>query len=351
MPGSIPGAAIGIQCRKIIRKNRLGDSMKLYTIIDWDEHFETHESRRYKSLTWVSVRTKLAGDGITELLDHEDGAAHYGAWMTVVIVASKCKPRGVLVRENGLPHDARSLSRITRVSSPLIQAMLDRVSDEAIKWVSVSDYVARDNDESPGTPGCQPGTPGCHTRHITLPDLTRPNGGGDASTSVSREESKPMIQAELDEWIAFHCALFETASKHCKILRRTTGAIEAWSAPLKNATLQEAKKASEEMASKIIKRPWDAGEQPAVLWERIQEGRKKDPLKQAPVVSCATCDGTRFVIGSAVKSGHRRPQATPCPDCTKAGKERAEREKVLNEPAKGKAWNANDRIESRGEDQ
>jgi hypothetical protein len=35
----------------------------------------------------------MDGDGYTELVDHDDGAAHLGAWCAIVQIASKCDPR------------------------------------------------------------------------------------------------------------------------------------------------------------------------------------------------------------------------------------------------------------------
>ena len=57
----------------------------------------------------------MDGDGYTELLDHPDGAAHYGAWIALVCVAARTKERGTLQRDAGIPHDAATLARISRI--------------------------------------------------------------------------------------------------------------------------------------------------------------------------------------------------------------------------------------------
>lgn len=123
--------------------------MKLYTIIDWDKNFEFAQSRKVKgALSWVKIPGKFDGDGITELLDHEDGAAHYGAWVSFVLIGGRCKPRGVLMRDNGRPYCPRTLSRVIGISATVIQAMLDRVADEEIKWVNVSEYEPSTNGDA-----------------------------------------------------------------------------------------------------------------------------------------------------------------------------------------------------------
>jgi hypothetical protein len=65
-------------------------------IVDWELHFENNRTKELKRLTWVPFPNRHDGDGYTELLDHPDGAAHYGAWCAMVQVASKCDPRGTL---------------------------------------------------------------------------------------------------------------------------------------------------------------------------------------------------------------------------------------------------------------
>ena len=86
----------------------------LLRINNWDEYFENNRSRGMRATTWVPIPNRLDGDGYSELLDHPEGAAHYGAWVAMVLMASKCHPRGTLVRDGGRPHDVRSLARISR---------------------------------------------------------------------------------------------------------------------------------------------------------------------------------------------------------------------------------------------
>ncbi len=93
----------------------------------WDETFENNQSRVIKDLKWVPFPNKHDSDGYTELMDHPEGYAHYAAWVVIVQVASKCNPRGTLVREGARPHDAASLARISRVPETIIENAIPRL--------------------------------------------------------------------------------------------------------------------------------------------------------------------------------------------------------------------------------
>lgn len=88
--------------------------MKILEIVDWDENFENNRSRALMDLDWVPIPNKMDGDGYTQVMDQEEGMVIFGAWILMVETASKSKPRGMLLRSGLLPHDANSLSRITR---------------------------------------------------------------------------------------------------------------------------------------------------------------------------------------------------------------------------------------------
>lgn len=84
-------------------------------VTDWNERFENSRTREMKRMQWVPVPNRFDGDGYTELMDHDQGGLHYAAWVLLLEVASKCQERGRLLRDNGRPHDAGSLSRLTRL--------------------------------------------------------------------------------------------------------------------------------------------------------------------------------------------------------------------------------------------
>ena len=109
----------------------------IYRVRNWSENFENNRTRDLKKMQWVPVPNKHDGDGYTALMDHENGAAHLGAWVALLQVASKCGTRGTLLREGARPHNSRSISRITRVPEPVVQEALTRLSSDEIGWLEV----------------------------------------------------------------------------------------------------------------------------------------------------------------------------------------------------------------------
>src|SRR5205085_2332029 len=101
---------------------------------DWGTRYENNRSRELKSLEWVPIPNRQDGDGYTLLVDRPNGAALFGAWIAVVQVASRCEPRGTLLRDAATAHDSSSLSRMTRIPKEVIEQMLS-VCTEETKWL------------------------------------------------------------------------------------------------------------------------------------------------------------------------------------------------------------------------
>ncbi len=140
--------------------------MKVYRIKDWETHFENNRSKELKALTWVPMPNKHDGEGYSELVDHEHGEAHFGIWCALVQIASKCEPRGTLLRDGrtalrdsrtpvrddrtraASPHDANSLARKCRMKSQLIAEALLRILDigwiEQVEWESELTTIPQD---------------------------------------------------------------------------------------------------------------------------------------------------------------------------------------------------------------
>jgi len=114
--------------------------MKLYKIRDWSELFENNRTRDMKAMAWIPVPNNHDGYGYTTVVGRKNGAAIYGAWMVILQVASKCEPRGTLLRSPQQPHDAASISRMTRIPEQDIQNALDICSEET-QWLEVTEVV------------------------------------------------------------------------------------------------------------------------------------------------------------------------------------------------------------------
>lgn len=142
-------------------------------IRNWSGNFETHESRKLKRLDWVSVPNDLLDIRYRTLIDHPDGAAHFGAWLVIIEVASTCKPRGSLM-DGGLGLTARHLGMKSGLPVALFDAVIPRLT--GIGWL---EEIADD----PGEPAAKPGESAeapedfrenlrIHNRDITIQDNT-----------------------------------------------------------------------------------------------------------------------------------------------------------------------------------
>ena len=99
----------------------------LLRVRDWDRLYENNRSREMKRTNWFPMTNDLSADSFVELLAHPDGAAHLGVWTAVLMVASRTKPRGCLMREDGRPHTTESLARVTRLPEQVIRVAIERL--------------------------------------------------------------------------------------------------------------------------------------------------------------------------------------------------------------------------------
>lgn len=107
--------------------------MAVLRVVDWTRHFENNRTRDLKRMGFVCVPNKMDGDGYTELLDHVDGDRHYACWIALLQVASKCDPRGTLLRDGDRPHDSRSICRISRMRFEVMEKAIERLI--SIGWL------------------------------------------------------------------------------------------------------------------------------------------------------------------------------------------------------------------------
>lgn len=110
----------------------------IYQVANWHERYENNRTRELKAMAWVPVPNSHDGDGYTLLVCRDNGAAYLGAWIAILQVASRCDPRGTLLREGNKPHDAVSISRMTRLPKDIIQATLDVCLNEC-NWLIIKD--------------------------------------------------------------------------------------------------------------------------------------------------------------------------------------------------------------------
>jgi hypothetical protein len=109
--------------------------MNLYKIKDWDRLYENNRTREMKRLGWVPVPNKQDGDGFRAVIHHEDGLKIFGAWVLMLQIASKCNPRGTLVRDNGMPHTERTIARMTGAQEGDIYIAIQHLASREVDWI------------------------------------------------------------------------------------------------------------------------------------------------------------------------------------------------------------------------
>lgn len=107
----------------------LNDSATTRTVLeirDWDAQFEVNRTRDRKNTTWLAWSNRLDGDSYVDIVSHENGAAYLGVWAAILMIASRSRERGRLLRDDGEPHTATSISLISRMPLALVEEAVAR---------------------------------------------------------------------------------------------------------------------------------------------------------------------------------------------------------------------------------
>lgn len=105
---------------------------EILKVKNWDMLYENNRSRQIKRHTWFAMPNDFGSETYAAIIDHPDGAAHFGCLVACLMVASSSFPRGSLVRQNGEPHEAKSLARLTRLPESLFSEALPRFIENGI---------------------------------------------------------------------------------------------------------------------------------------------------------------------------------------------------------------------------
>lgn len=114
--------------------------MRIYRIRNWSTLYENNRTRELKRMDWVPIPNKMDGAGYTRLVDHPNGAAHFGAWVALVEIASRSEVRGTLVRD-GVALSCEDLGRISHLGAALFTEALPRFVD-SIKWLEIVEIAS-----------------------------------------------------------------------------------------------------------------------------------------------------------------------------------------------------------------
>ncbi len=196
-------------------------------IRDWDRHFENAESRKLKALRWVAMPNHMQTQGYTSLVDHPDGAAHFGAWCAIVEICSAREPkerRGYLPESDGtIGGISRSLGRISRLPGKIFQDVIERLmSDPEIAWIEVVSETSGKSPEtsgkSPETSGKSPETSGASRARSSLPFPSIPSGGagGELEEIGAAAERMYARHPKKRDWVLVAPAL-EAAAAHADL--------------------------------------------------------------------------------------------------------------------------------------
>jgi hypothetical protein len=126
--------------------------VKLYRILDWEKIYENNRSRTVKDLAWVAIPNRHDGEGYSMIMAHPKAAEIFAAWILMLQVASRCQPRGSLVRDNGRPHTPQSLALKTRAKAEWFVTALQVLSSDEIGWIECEEMPENIGD----APHCHP---------------------------------------------------------------------------------------------------------------------------------------------------------------------------------------------------
>lgn len=135
-------------------------------------------------------------EGYIVLVDHPNGAAHFGAWIAIVQIASKQNPRGIL--PNGKTSQSilgicQSLGRISRLPSVLFEEVLPRLIE--IGWIEILGESASTSGDSATVSGDATSTSGksadtdIHTGRTYIPEGKGTSSTQKASSDLSKQQA------------------------------------------------------------------------------------------------------------------------------------------------------------------
>ncbi len=120
----------------------------MYTITNWDDWYETCETRKYKTLKWIPLPVKLDGRNYQRLMKTKRGPQIFGCWCAILEAASKGNPRGVFMDRDGNPYNTEDIALVIDMPEPLVAETLTVLSTPPFDWVSTAT-----TGESPASAG------------------------------------------------------------------------------------------------------------------------------------------------------------------------------------------------------
>jgi hypothetical protein len=122
--------------------------MRVFQVIEWDQHFENSKSRERKDCSFVCVPNKQSGLGFSRMMAHKNGAAVYGIWCLLLGALSRQTRANKKGREGWLTHDGHStgtpwtvsdLSLLWRRPEAEIEVALNLLVHPSVGWIQAFD--------------------------------------------------------------------------------------------------------------------------------------------------------------------------------------------------------------------
>jgi len=151
----------------------------------WEKLYENSRSRRIERLTWVPIPNKHDGLGLARIMNEKDGFEIFACWILLLQVASKCKPRGSLIDDEGYPLD--SFSIIIKVGAAKNK---QKVMERAISFILQLRWIERVICKTDPELSLE-----CDS---SAPELNRIEGN-----RIEENKKKGAKRPTLDEWLAY----------------------------------------------------------------------------------------------------------------------------------------------------
>lgn len=184
---------------------------KAFHIKKWDDLYETHETKKIRTLTFYAKPNKLIGEGIGATLQEPDNVALLGTWALIEALASTSdrEHRGWLIR-NGTALTAARMAALTRVDVKHFVRALEWFSRPEIGWLEYVETALLTGDSpanpAPATdggklPGDSPANPAQEEREREKERKERERREREALTLSATRGSAPSPE-EVEKWAA-----------------------------------------------------------------------------------------------------------------------------------------------------
>lgn len=182
---------------------------KAFHIKQWDDLYETHETKKIRTLAFYAKPNKLVGEGIGLTLQEPDNMALLGTWALIEALASTSarEQRGWLIR-NGTALTAARMAALLRVDARYFERALEWFVRPEIGWLELkeTDLLPGDSPANPpssvpsaATPGDSPANPAQEEREKEKERKERERRERESALSAAARASAPSPK-EVDSW-------------------------------------------------------------------------------------------------------------------------------------------------------